>query len=131
MPKLVQKRSCLLGRWPKLDKVVWEVSSARELLKTIMGTILQQNLGKLRGWVFVVSYVLSSSYGQAHPGHEGGHEGDEFVWTSASLGGHLLATLLLAALGGLIVWSAVRGWRATQRQLKAVANRNPAADKTV
>ncbi|MCX6919983.1 MAG: hypothetical protein NTX20_01475 [Verrucomicrobia bacterium] len=96
-----------------------------------MGTNLTTILPMLRFWVIILACVLSTITAQAHPGHEGGHEGDEFVWTTDYLTRHPGATLLILSSAALIAWGAWCLFSATQRQLKAAAARNQVADKTV
>ena len=96
-----------------------------------MGTNLPIILPILRFWIIILACVLTTITAQAHPGHEGGHDGDEFVWTADHLARHPGATLLILAVVALIAWGAFRFTSATQRQLKAAAARNPVADKTV
>jgi hypothetical protein len=105
--------------------------SARELLKAGMGTNLPTVLPLLRFWIIILASILTSITVQAHPGHEGGHDGDEFVWTADHLTRNPAATLIILATIGLIAWGASRFFSATQRQLKAAAARTQAADKTV
>jgi hypothetical protein len=85
----------------------------------------------LRFWIIVLACVLSNITAQAHPGHEGGHDGDEFVWTADHLASHPGATLMALAAASLIAWGAYRFLSASQRQLKAAAARSQVADKTV
>ncbi len=96
-----------------------------------MGTNLPTILPILRFWIIIFAGVLASITAQAHPGHEGGHDGDEFIWTADHLARHPGVTLLILAVGALIAWGAYHCTSATQRQLKAAAARNPVADKTV
>ena len=96
-----------------------------------MGTNLPTILTMLRFWIIILACVLTSITAQAHPGHEGGHDGDEFVWTAVHLARHPVATLLILSAVALIAWGAFRFFSATQRQLKAAAARNPVVDKTV
>jgi len=85
----------------------------------------------LRLWIIILLCVLTCITAQAHPGHEGGHDGDEFVWTADHLARHPGATLLVLAAVALIAWGACRFFSATQGQLKAAAARSQAADKSV
>ena len=85
----------------------------------------------IRLWIIILACVLTCITAQAHPGHEGGHDGDEFVWTSDHLARHPGATLLTLAVVALIVWGIFRFCSATQGQLKAAAARTQAADKSV
>jgi hypothetical protein len=85
----------------------------------------------LRLWIIILLCVLTCITAQAHPGHEGGHEGDEFVWTADHLARHPGATLLVLAAVALITWGAFRFFSAAQCQLKAAAARSQAADKSV
>jgi hypothetical protein len=101
------------------------------LLKKGMGTNLPTILPMLRFWFIVLVSVLTCITAQAHPGHEGGHDGDEFVWTADHLARHPGATLAILAAVALLAWGATRFFSATQRQLKAAAVRNQVADKTV
>jgi hydrogenase/urease accessory protein HupE len=96
-----------------------------------MGTNLPTILPMLRFWIIILVCMLTCISAQAHPGHEGGHDGDEFVWTADHLARHPGATLLTLAAVALIAWGATRCFAATQRQLKAAAARSQAADKTV
>ena len=96
-----------------------------------MGTNLPTVLPLLRFWIIILACILTSITVQAHPGHEGGHDGDEFVWTADHLTRHPAATLIILAALALLVWGAFRIFSSTQRQLKAAAARNPIADKTV
>ena len=96
-----------------------------------MGTNLPTILPMLRFWIIILACVLTSLTAQAHPGHGGGHDGDEFVWTADHLARHPGATLMIMAVVALLAWGAFRFFTATQRQLKAAADRNPVADKTV
>jgi len=95
-----------------------------------MGTNLPTILPMLRFWAIILACVLTTISAQAHPGHEGGHDGDEFVWTADHLARHPGATLLVLAAVALIAWGAFRFCSATQRQLKAAAARTQAADKS-
>jgi hydrogenase/urease accessory protein HupE len=113
-----------------LDKSPDASSSARELLMSGMGTNLPTILPMLRFWAIILACVLTTISAQAHPGHEGGHDGDEFVWTADHLARHPGATLLVLAAVALIAWGAFRFCSATQRQLKAAAARTQAADKS-
>lgn len=88
-------------------------------------------LPMLRFWIIILACVLTCITANAHPGHEGGHDGDEFVWTAEHLARHPGATLLILAAVALIAWGATRFFSATQRQIKAAAARTPAADKSV
>ncbi len=96
-----------------------------------MGTNLPTILPMLRFWIVILACVLTSLTAQAHPGHEGGHDGDEFVWTADHLARHPGATLLTLAAVALLVWGAFRFFSATQRKLKASATHSPVADNTV
>ena len=95
-----------------------------------MGTNLPTFIPMLRFWIIILACILTSITAQAHPGHEGGHDGDEFVWTADHLARHPLATLLTLAALALLVWGAFRFFSSTQRQLKAAAARTQAADKS-
>ncbi len=88
-------------------------------------------LPMFRFWIIILACVLTCITANAHPGHEGGHDGDAFVWTADHLTRHPGATLLLLAAVALIAWGAFRFTSATQRQLKAAAARTQAADKSV
>ena len=101
------------------------------MLNKGMGTNLPTILPMLRFWFIVLVCVLTCITAQAHPGHEGGHDGDEFVWTADHLARHPGATLAILAAIVLTAWVASRVFSATQRQLKAAAIRNQVADKTV
>lgn len=96
-----------------------------------MGTNLPTILPMLRFWITILACVLTSITAQAHPGHEGGHDGDEFVWTADHLARHPIATLMTMAAVALIAWGTYRFLSASQRQLKAAATHSPVADKTV
>jgi hydrogenase/urease accessory protein HupE len=96
-----------------------------------MGTNLPTILPMLRFWIIILACVLTSITAQAHPGHEGGHDGDEFVWTADHLARHPGATLMIVAVVALIAWGAFRFFSSSQRQLKAAAARSPVAGKTV
>ena len=96
-----------------------------------MGTNLPTILPMLRFWFIVLACFLTCITAQAHPGHEGGHDGDEFVWTADHLARHPGAPLLVLAAVALIAWGACRFFSATQGQLKAAAARSQAADKSV
>ena len=104
--------------------------SARELLKSRMGTNMPTILPMFRFWIIILACVLTCITANAHPGHDGGHDGDEFVWTADHLARHPGATLLILAALALLVWGAFRFFSSTQRQLKAAAARNQVADKT-
>ena len=104
--------------------------SARELLKPRMGTNMPTILPMFRFWIIILACVLTCITANAHPGHDGGHEGDEFVWTADHLARHPGATLLILSALALLVWGAFRFFSSTQRQLKAAAARNQVADKT-
>lgn len=88
-------------------------------------------LPMIRLLIILLACLLTCITAQAHPGHEGGHDGDEFVWTADHLARHPVATLLILAAVALIAWGAARFFSATQRQVKAAAARTQAADKTV
>jgi len=105
--------------------------SAREMLNPCMGTNMPTILPMLRFWIIILACVLTCITANAHPGHEGGHEGDEFVWTADHLARHPGATLLILAAVALVAWGASRFFSATQRQIKAAAARTQAADKSV
>jgi hydrogenase/urease accessory protein HupE len=96
-----------------------------------MGTNLPTILPMLRLWIIILACILTCITANAHPGHEGGHDGDEFVWTADHLSRHPGATLLTLTAVALIAWAAARFFSATQRQLKAAASRSQAADKSV
>jgi hypothetical protein len=96
-----------------------------------MGTNLPTILPMIRFWIIVLVCVLTCITAQAHPGHEGGHDGDEFVWTADHLARHPGTTLVILAATALIAWGAFRFFSSTQQQLKAAAAHNPVADKTV
>ena len=113
-----------------LDKSLEMSASARELLVVGMGTNLPTILPMLRFWFIVLVCVLTCITAHAHPGHEGGHDGDEFVWTADHLARHPGATLAIVAAVALIAWGAFCLFSATQRQLKAAAARTQAADKS-
>lgn len=85
----------------------------------------------IRLWIIILVCVLTCITAQAHPGHEGGHDGDEFVWTADHLARHPGATILVLAAVALVAWGVVRCFSATQGQLKAAAARTQAADKSV
>ena len=96
-----------------------------------MSTNLTTILPMLRFWLLILACVLTTITAQAHPGHEGGHDGDEFVWTADHLARHPAATLIALGLVALIAWGSFRFFSSTQRQIKAAAARNQVADKTV
>ena len=96
-----------------------------------MGTNLPTVLPMLRFWIILLACILTSVTVQAHPGHEGGHDGDEFVWTADHLARHPASTLMVLAAVALIAWGAFRFFSATQRQLKAAAARSQVVDKSV
>jgi len=131
MPKLGQIHSRLTGRSLFLGKHYEYHLSACELLGLSMGTNLPTILPMLRFWIIVLTCVLSNITAQAHPGHEGGHDGDEFVWTADHLTSHPGATLMALAAAALIAWGAYRFLSASQRQLKAAAARSQAEGKSV
>jgi hypothetical protein len=130
MPKVEQIRAVRTDDCVFLDKSPDVSASARELLMSGMGTNLPTILPMLRFWIILLACVLTTISAQAHPGHEGGHDGDEFVWTADHLARHPGATLLTLAAVVLIAWGAFRFFSATQRQLKAAAARTQAADKS-
>ena len=105
--------------------------SAREMLISGMASNMPALFPMLRVWIIILLCVLTCITAQAHPGHEGGHDGDEFVWTADHLARHPGATLLVLAAVALIAWGACRFFSATQGQLKAAAARSQAADKSV
>jgi hypothetical protein len=131
MPKLGQIHSRLPGHSLFLGKHCECRLSACELLKLCMGTNMLTILPMLRFWIIILASVVSSITAQAHPGHEGGHDGDEFVWTADHLASHPGATLMALAAAALIAWGAYRFLSASQRQLKAAAARSQAAGKSV
>ncbi len=101
------------------------------MLRVIVRTNLPAWRSLLRHGFSVLTCVFTCIRAQAHPGHEGGHEGDEFIWTADHLTRHPAASLFIGAVGILLIWGAYRLYGATQRQFKPVVNRTPAADKTV
>ena len=131
MPKVGQITAPLHLGGTFLSKAVDRWFSARQLLKRSMGTNLPTVLPMLRFWIILLACVLTSINAQAHPGHEGGHDGDEFVWTADHLARHPAATLMVLAAVALIAWGAFRFFSATQRQLKAAAARSQVVDKSV
>lgn len=83
-----------------------------------------------RYWMIICLCLLTTIQAQAHPGHDGDHDTDGFVWTADHLARHPLATLLIATAVGLTAWSAARLASSLQRQVKAAAIRTPTADKS-
>lgn len=92
-----------------------------------MATNLPCYLSQLRLWIVVLLCLLSAASAQAHPGHEGGHEGDDFVWTYEHASRHPWATLLWLAAGMALAWLILRGFRRARQPFKAAAMRTRAA----
>lgn len=73
--------------------------------------------------------ILTCITANAHPGHEGGHDGDEFVWTADHLGLHPLALGLIVAAAGYSAWLIWKSAKTSpQRPATAGAVSSPAAD---
>lgn len=131
LPKLEQIKAADIGGCMFLSKYRPYGLTAREMLNACMASNMPALFPMLRLWIIILLCVLTCITAQAHPGHEGGHDGDEFVWTADHLARHPVATLLILAAVALIAWGATRFFSATQRQIKAAAARTQAADKTV
>lgn len=95
-----------------------------------MGSNMPSLFPMIRLWIIILACMLTCIAAQAHPGHEGGHDGDEFVWTADHLARHPGATVVTLAIVAAIAWGAFRFFSATQRQLKAAAAHTQAADKS-
>jgi hydrogenase/urease accessory protein HupE len=95
-----------------------------------MATNLPSYLAQLRLWIVVLFCLLTAVSAQAHPGHEGGHDGDEFVWTYEHAARHPWATLLCLAAGMALAWLVVRALRRARQPFKAGVTRNRAAGMT-
>lgn len=91
-----------------------------------MATNLPYLFAQLRFWIVVLVCLLTSLSAQAHPGHDGHEEGGEFTWTYEHAVRHPWATLLVVAVGGLLVWGLFRMLRQARQPLKGDATRSQA-----
>ena len=94
-----------------------------------MGTNLPTILPTLRVWVIVLLCIFTCISANAHPGHEGGHDGDEFIWTADRLGLHPLALVLIVVAAGYYTWLIWKSAKTSQQRPATVgAVSSPAAD---
>jgi hypothetical protein len=93
-----------------------------------MATNLPSCLAQFRLWIILYS-LLTAVSAQAHPGPEGGHDGDDFVWTYEHAARHPGATLFWLGAGMVLAWGGGKAIQRGRAAFKGGAARSQAAGR--